>query len=541
MTLGQVYKAGATSHPAACGVLFVVYATLFLWMADFSDTCIFGGDVWDYQTLAVNLAHGHPLALDEVIEPFDAHRFALANPRDLRFFGFDSIPAMVTYYHQRSGYNTERTPGYYVFLAGVYRIFGVHPRIVKQLQLLMLCFVSAFLPLLCRSWWGARGWWFGLVGGLVYLTSAWRLAGALMTESLCALMAFALLASIERDGRRKSWHSAALLGGVCGVANLVKGCFYFVPWMIAGLLLWQAFRRRSLKTSLRAGIVCLSFMLTIAPWSLYISRVSGRRVLLSTMGPTFILDSNNEACLDGGYHPERRLDPQRSAEFFYNRPEFREVSTLGKVARFYATYPLAFGFIMTQKVVHGFLQFFSVWVWLGACVLGAMSGFSQRHLTASPGESSRLRARLPDLCKGAVVLLVVAVAPLLHYAFPPNGSLELSQSCWLQPDITEPIVWGLAVLVLICCRGLVRTLRAMPSGCQIMLASFLVITLVFYGSVRFLIVIDFMMLSLALKQAADCLVGLVVETRTARLCDASSGARRREHGSGKGQGKTQVT
>ncbi|MBT3378079.1 MAG: hypothetical protein HN742_39825 [Lentisphaerae bacterium] len=503
MIFRQIYRVGKGNRLGLCGALFLAYAAAFLWMSDFSDTCIFGGDVWDYQTLAVNVARGRPLALDEPGEPLGALRFAPPNPDHLRFFGFGSVPEMIAHYHRRSGYNTERTPGHYVFIAGIYRISGIHPKVVKEIQLLMLCLVAAFLPALCRSWWGERGWWVGLGSGLIYLASAWRLAGALMSESLCALMAFAVLAGVEWDGREKSWTSAAVLGFVCGIANLVKGCFYFVPWLAVCTLLWRARRARSRKMGWRAVVVCASFLLTVGPWSLYISRASGRPVFLSTMGETLLLDSNNEACLDGGWHPEWRLDPQRSTEFLYSRPELQSASSIGKVVRFYLSHPLAFAFIMAQKVIHGFLGFFSVWVWLSVALLGAVHGFAQRRLVSHSGGGVVSRERLLGLHKGGVIVSVAAAVPLLWYAFPPNGSPELSDSCWLQPDIMEPVVWGLAVLVGVCCRDMFRAIRVLPPSCQIMLANFLAVTLLFYGSLRFLLVIDFMMLALALKQVAD--------------------------------------
>jgi len=46
------------SHAVFFTIIASVYYAVFLQIADLKDTAIFGGDTWEYQSMAVNFAKG---------------------------------------------------------------------------------------------------------------------------------------------------------------------------------------------------------------------------------------------------------------------------------------------------------------------------------------------------------------------------------------------------------------------------------------------------------------------------------------------------
>ena len=100
-----------------CIVLFIFYSTSGGKWGTFSDRAYFGGDTWEYQSMAVNWAKGHGLKFGS-IEKFSVYKFDQGKEKE--------------YYSTfiRSGknggfYNYYRTPGYPIFVGVIYKIFGI--------------------------------------------------------------------------------------------------------------------------------------------------------------------------------------------------------------------------------------------------------------------------------------------------------------------------------------------------------------------------------------------------------------------------------
>ena len=201
--------------------LFVASACWYLPRTYFWDDAYFGGDTWEYQSMAVNFAFGHGLRFG-AIEDFAVYKFFVP-------------PEARTYYKQffQEGENggtlrTYRTWGYPLFLGIVYKFFGVHPAVAKRIQLLMLLAVAASLPLIGYSYYGNAGLLAGLIVFPGVTISFVDFADEILTKSLIVVALFSWLLVYMSWNKKKSLLSATCLGmmtgpGMCVVRNKNNG------------------------------------------------------------------------------------------------------------------------------------------------------------------------------------------------------------------------------------------------------------------------------------------------------------------------------
>ncbi len=139
-----------------------------------------------------------------------------------------------------------RTPGYPVFIAAVYRVFGENNTAVLLVQV-ALSGLTVFLAYLlaARMWSATIGVLAALFTALDPLQST--TAATLLTESLAALLlimvaAVAFAAFSEKRPRPGLW---VLLGVTIAVATLVRPVTYYLPLLVVLLLLVRHVRRRA--------------------------------------------------------------------------------------------------------------------------------------------------------------------------------------------------------------------------------------------------------------------------------------------------------
>ncbi len=155
-----------------------------------------------------------------------------------------------------------RTPGYPIFLALIYALTGVAPRVVLILQALLDSLTVVIVIDLTRRLSGSRGmaWLAGLL--YAFLPLAWRYAAELYVESFLAfwltLTFWLALWVVQASGRRRMG-SAAALGAVAGVSLLVKPNVMLLPLFIAAILLAHRLYRQTL-------IFAAAFALVLTPW-----------------------------------------------------------------------------------------------------------------------------------------------------------------------------------------------------------------------------------------------------------------------------------
>jgi hypothetical protein len=302
-----------------------------------SETVFFRqGDEWSYQVLAVNLLHGHGFQ-DGGVEPWETYQF---DPQSKRQYEIDSYSPQGTPVTLRESfeklrqYYFFRTPGYPFFLALIYRVFGVHPAIVKVIQMMLLALVAAWmLPWIGRHYWGQWGMFSGLVAGLLFLVYFCPPPAKLLTESLITF-ALGLWAVLFVFWEKKSGLlSIFTLGLASGLLLLIKGSNIFIPiFFFVYLICVKRFREVVVPAAAFVG----GMALLLVPWSVYASAKKGEFIFLSTQPRVILLDGNNEDSLkDGGWHVQWRTDP-KNRSYLYNRLEESNSSPLKKAMIFFS-------------------------------------------------------------------------------------------------------------------------------------------------------------------------------------------------------------
>lgn len=164
-----------------------------------------------------------------------------------------------------------RTPGYPVFIAAVWRIFGESNTAVLLVQVALSGLTDFLAYLLAARMWSVP---VGLLAALLIALDPLQstTAAALLTESLAALLlmvvaAVGFAAFSEKRARPGLW---ALLGLAIAVATLVRPVTYYLPLLVVLLLLVRHVRRRSrlpdLAKMLAAFLVPL--VLLLGGWQL---------------------------------------------------------------------------------------------------------------------------------------------------------------------------------------------------------------------------------------------------------------------------------
>jgi hypothetical protein len=323
-----VRRAGPAIDRSAIAItlsLFALQLGILSLRFDLNDTAIFGGDTWAYQSVAVNLARGHGYKLGE-IEDFSAYRF---RPDDY-YVGGPPHAELRRRFREEVAYWFYSAPGYPLFLAGTYALFGVEPLVAKILQALILAGSAALLPLLARRTWGERAWAGGIAASLLFTLFFCPDPTLLMGETLAvAMLTLWAFAFVRWEARAGSARRVGELGLATGISLLVK------PFAPLPLLVALVVGARTRSAALPA-LFLLACAAPVLPWSAFASHHSESLVLLSTQSQTTLLDGNNEFSIRSGrFQPDWRKRYEGRPYFLYNRPSMAGRGTLSKVAAFW--------------------------------------------------------------------------------------------------------------------------------------------------------------------------------------------------------------
>lgn len=138
-----------------------------------------------------------------------------------------------------------RTPGYPVFIAAVYRVFGETNTAVLLVQVVLSALTVFFVYLLAATMWSTS---IGLLAALFTALEPLQNAtsATLLTECVSALLliitAAVGFAALRRDKPRPGLLAA--LGLVMAVSTLVRPVLYYLPLLVLLLLLIRYARRR---------------------------------------------------------------------------------------------------------------------------------------------------------------------------------------------------------------------------------------------------------------------------------------------------------
>jgi len=293
----------------------------------FNDYALFGGDTWEYQSLAVNLLNGHGYQFGG-IEPLEVYKF-------------DYTSRFKTFFDTETGYSFFRTPGYPFLLKTIYQIHGVHPGIAKKYQYIMIIISVSLMPLICYYYFGYLGVISGTLSSfffMEYLVSDIR-TGTLLTESLQVFSILVWMFALIFWEKKPTKNRIIVLGIVSGLLLLVKGSTIFIPFVFLILLFsYYSFSHR--KKIANMIIYILSIIIVVAPWSIYASIKSDRLVLLSTQGDTMIADCNNkQAALTGDWSTIFPSSEDNLKYLLFDRPEGSTKKNVITALNFYKENP----------------------------------------------------------------------------------------------------------------------------------------------------------------------------------------------------------
>jgi len=305
---------------------------------NFSDYALFGGDTWEYQSLAVNLLHGHGYQFGG-IEPLEVYEFAYTS-------------RYKTFFDSETDYSFYRTPGYPFFLKTIYQIHGVHPGIAKKYQFILIIISVSLMPLICYYYFGYLGVISGTLSSfffMKYFLSDIR-AGSLLTESLMVFSILVWMFSLIFWEKKPTESRIIVLGIVSGLLLLVKGSTIFIPFIFLILLLsYYSFSHR--KKIVNMIIYCLSIIIAVAPWSIYASIKSDRLVLLSTQGDITLADCNNQtAAKTGDWSTIFASNKDNLKYLLFDRPEGSSKKNVITVINFYKEDPLMIFVSIKNKI-----------------------------------------------------------------------------------------------------------------------------------------------------------------------------------------------
>jgi len=292
-----------------------------------ADQAYFGGDIWYYQSIAVNLASGEG--------------FRIGSIKDFSEYKFDMTPDP----HREEGYKIQLkenflainrhyfhgSPGYPFFLAGVYRVAGIHPIAAKYANIFLVALAAALIPVISARMWRYNGLAPGVFASLFFIFRHAPDPSLLLGEPLIMFLLAAWGVLFTYWEKNFSIVRIVVLGLLTTVLILVKTYPLLVLLAAAFIGLNHPSRRKGLAmAALYVGIVAG----LIFPWSVYATRHSDRVVLVSTQFDSLVMDGNNEDVISGGgYQPQWRKtgDPK----YLYNRLAGSDMSSVQKVRQFY--------------------------------------------------------------------------------------------------------------------------------------------------------------------------------------------------------------
>lgn len=328
-----------------------------------------------------------------------------------------------------------RTPGYPFFMAGVYKLYGIHPVKVKIIQIFLIAFVAALLPLLGRYYWEGPGLFAGFAAAFFFLVFYSPDPLKIMTETLVVscLAGLAVLLAFWESCR--SLRLVFFLGVISGLSVLVKGLNIFLPVILLLYILPKTERAARVKAG---AVFILGILLLVAPWSVYASCISSRPVILATEYSTLILDSNNEDTVHtGGWAPAWRKQEAFNQRLLYSRQEASGLSPSAKLSRFLKLNRKDIPLLLGNKLVRAFKQRpSSIFV-----VLGMLLYYLRVFLLRKYGGNEQPVAYFPLFC--FVNLLLITLIFYGDYRFlMPYMPFFLLPAFYLPVYFLKVLLWG---------------------------------------------------------------------------------------------------
>jgi hypothetical protein len=330
-------------------VMFFIFLCIYFFGLkghEIHDGAYLGGDIWEYQSLAVNISKGVYFRFGAVF-PFEEYEFEETGDREYA----ENKEAFI----EAGGRNIPhfyRTPAYPFLLGMFYKAFGVRPWLAVRLQILAIICIASILPLAGHRFRGSMGFWSGVFGGMLFADRMFQYSWALLTETMIAAALVLVLSSWYFFRKRPTGTGAALLGLCLAGGLLVKGSLIFLPLLVFAHLAVTFLARRK-PGALHIFVVILFLSAPVAAYSSYATSKAGHFVLLSTQGETVLLDGNNELTVgSGSWEPNWREDP--STFFNRARAEGDRSGPAVLVLKFYLSHITDLPMLFIRKLDAGF-------------------------------------------------------------------------------------------------------------------------------------------------------------------------------------------
>ncbi len=224
-----------------------------------------GIDVWEYQTVAVNLAEfgkfpvmGY-LADEQLYQLNQLPSTAIEDYFKCRFTAHGPV------------HYVGKPPLYGLTLGLVYAMFGIHLKSAYYLNVVFLFAISGLLICLGHYINRTKGWLLGLASSTVYVLSVSQALSDILPAFMLTFICCSIALVAVRLQQTNLIRYYALLGALFGIGMLVKGNIIFIVALFPlYLLIQQGLNKQSLA---RFGILLLSGFMVLLPWMIYANMI----------------------------------------------------------------------------------------------------------------------------------------------------------------------------------------------------------------------------------------------------------------------------
>ena len=448
--------------------LVFTYYIFFTGISNFSDDAFFGGDTWEYQSMAVNFAKGHGIQRFGELENFDEYKFNTTDSSLEKQFKAEA-----------GNVDVYRTPGYPLFVGLSYKLFGFHPIYIKKIQLLLLILIATGLAWIGSYFWQKPGLYGGLISGALFMVFHYDMAGSILTEPLITFFIFLTIVAYIYFEIKGSITASIILGITLGIGLLVKGSLVFIPILLL-LFLLNMYRKTRNKILFRnMAIISSSMAIAILPWSVYASVTTGKMIALSTQTSEVILDSNNELSTDGSWHPEWRKDVSHKENYFYNNDGMGSSSPFLRAMHFYKLHPNLLFETLKNKLAKGYSSFTFLWILIALFILESAVILIRKNF---------------DLLKTFLFLILPLLTMLFYFfIFAPEPLVK-----FIETNFTS-ILFGIILLLPVILYLRKQFSLSIPYLLHVIFLNFLILTLLTCGLRRFIEVMDFIFILCAVQ------------------------------------------
>jgi 4-amino-4-deoxy-L-arabinose transferase-like glycosyltransferase len=197
-----------------------------------------------------------------------------------------------------SGETAWLMPLYPLFLALIFKIFGIYSSTAAFAILTINCIISALtcIPIfhITKTTFGRNVGYIGAAALAFYPPSIWHAINTIWDTTLFTFLAMILLSWLLVLPQRFNRKNATLFGLFMGFVALVNAVIIaFLPFVLICLLLQPALPKK--EKLIQTATICIATLVVLSPWLLRNYLVFGRPMLRSNFGVEFKLGNNPKA------------------------------------------------------------------------------------------------------------------------------------------------------------------------------------------------------------------------------------------------------